>query len=392
MANEEQLVTLKQGAKVWNGWRAQNPDIAVDLSNATVWGTNLFYLGISPEFIELASPEWADLAGVNLSHADLRGAQLNHAYLMEADFTNANLSHINLNGALLSKANFSSANLRDANLGQADLRKCLLTQADLSDANLQEATLTEADLSGAHLTGSDFWRATIGGTILQNSDLSQSMGLETVVHSGPSNISRDIFIKSKGKIPDVFLWGCGLSDWEIEVVQLYKPDLSNEAVNKILYKLYDFRAGQAVQISPLFISYSRADSDFIDKIEGPLKKKGIRFWRDVQDLKSGRLEKQIDQAIRQNPTVLLVLSAHSLNSDWVEHEVRTARGLEKELERDVLCPVALDDTWKDSKWEKHIMEQVIKYNVLDFSDWKEDNKFDGMFRKLIGGLELFYKG
>ena len=51
------------------------------------------------------------------------------------------------------------------------------------------------------------------------------------------------------------------------------------------------------------------------------------------------MEKQIDRAIEKNPTVLLVLSENSLSSDWVEHEVRTARGLEKEMRRDVLCPV-----------------------------------------------------
>ena len=104
------------------------------------------------------------------------------------------------------------------------------------------------------------------------------------------------------------------------------------------------------------------------------------------------MEKQIDRAIRQNPTVLLILSEQSLNSDWVEHEVRTARLLEKEMERDVLCPIALDDSWKSSRWPKRIMEQIMEYNILDFSEWKDNVKFEGMFRKLIDGLELFYKG
>jgi hypothetical protein len=58
------------------------------------------------------------------------------------------------------------------------------------------------------------------------------------------------------------------------------------------------------------------------------------------------------------------------------------------LERDVLCPVALDDGWKSSRWPKRIME----YNILDFSEWEDDVKFEGMFRKLADGLELFYKG
>jgi len=104
------------------------------------------------------------------------------------------------------------------------------------------------------------------------------------------------------------------------------------------------------------------------------------------------VETQLDSAIRLNPTVLFVLSEHSLSSDWVEHEVRTARTLEKEMGRDVLCPVALDDSWKSSRWPKRIMKQIMEYNILDFSAWEDDSKFEGMFRKLIDGLELFYKG
>ena len=122
------------------------------------------------------------------------------------------------------------------------------------------------------------------------------------------------------------------------------------------------------------------------------RKQGVRFWRDIHDLRAGRVEKQIDRAISQNRTVLLVVSENSLKSDWVEHEVRTARELEKEIGRDVLCPVALDDSWKSSRWPKRIMEQIMEYNILDFSEWEDDVKFEGMFRKLIDGLELFYKG
>ena len=76
----------------------------------------------------------------------------------------------------------------------------------------------------------------------------------------------------------------------------------------------------------------------------------------------------------------------------MEHEVRTARELEKEIGRDVLCPVALDNSWKTSPWPKRVMEQVMEYNILDFSEWKDDGKFGNTFNKLIDGLELFYKG
>ena len=175
-------------------------------------------------------------------------------------------------------------------------------------------------------------------------------------------------------------------------MKLYDPDLSNDEITQIQHSMYDLRADQALQISPLFISYSHADGAFVDKVESQLNAKGIRFWRDVHEMKAGRIETQIDRAINQNRTVLLVLSEHSIKSDWVEHEVRTARGLEKEIGRDVLCPVALDDSWKSSPWPKRVMEQIMEYNILDFSVWEDDVKFEGMFRRLIDGLELFYKG
>jgi hypothetical protein len=135
---------------------------------------------------------------------------------------------------------------------------------------------------------------------------------------------------------------------DIEHTKLSNPHLSNEDINEILYKIYDLRAQQSLQVSPLFISYSHADKTFVNKLENHLNKGGIRFWRDVHDATAGRLEKQIDRAIRQNPTVLLVLSEHSLKSDWVEHEVRMARDLERKTVHDVLCPIALDESWNDS--------------------------------------------
>jgi hypothetical protein len=348
MANEEQLEILKKGVNVWNEWREQNPKIAVDLRSA-------------------------DLQRLNLGGAKLWGA---------------NLRGTNLFGCNLNRASFILADLRGA-----DLREVSLSGAWLDEANLRGASLLSSDLRDATFRRSNFMNAAVGGgTIFGNLDLSEANGLDHVVHLGPSTISTDTFARSKGKIPKVFLEGCGLNDWEIEETKLYNPDLSNEEIDKTLYRIHDLRASHALQISPLFISYSHADSEFVDKVGDCFAEKGVRYWRDIHEMKAGRIETQIDRGIRQNPTVLLILSEHSLNSDWVEHEVRTGRELEKELSRDVLCPVALDNSWKDSRWPKRVMEQIMEYNILDFSDWQDNSKFDCTFSKLIDGLELFYKG
>jgi Uncharacterized low-complexity proteins len=390
MANEEQVARLKKDVKAWNMWRAKNRDI--DLSGANLRANYLAGAFLRGANLSKADLRQSNLQGANLFVADLREADLTLADLSSADLALANLSQANLSRARLLSADFRETNLIGTNLFAANLKQADLWTADLSRANLKQANLSEANLSGAKLFGANLSGSHIGRTFFGAIDLSHTEGLEEIEHSGPSSIGVDTIQLSKGNIPIVFLRGCGLSDASVEYAKLSQPDLSNEEINKTLYKIYDLLASQALQISPLFISYSHADKEFVDRLGNHLTDKGIRYWRDIHDMKAGRMEKQIDRAIRQNPTVLLILSEHSLNSDWVEHEVRSARGLEKELERDVLCPVALDDSWTDSRWPKRILEQIREYNILDFSDWQDNGKFQGMFRKLIDGLELFYKG
>jgi uncharacterized protein YjbI with pentapeptide repeats len=397
MANTEQLAILKQGAQAWNKWRARNTEMEIDLSEADLAGVDLRCVdlqkaGLRSVQFSGASLKEANLRGANLAGANLVKAHLDGANLREANLITANLTRADLFEAYLTDTNLSSTKLQEAKFQRASLQRTNLSDAQLKGSDFQEANLWRANFSEVNLAGCNFGKALLEDTIWGNADLSEAIGLEAALHRGPSRISTDTFARSKGRITAAFLRGCGLSDWEIEAVKLYNPDLSNEEINNIQYRMYDLRATQALQISPLFVSYSHADSEFVDKLGESLTEKGIRYWRDIHDMKAGRMETQIDRAIRQNPTVLLVLSEHSLKSDWVEHEARTAHGLEKEMGRDVLCPVALDGSWKDSRWPKHVMEQIMEYNILDFSAWRDKNRFGSTFRKLIDGLELFYKG
>jgi hypothetical protein len=346
MADQEQVKLLKKGAKVWNKWRKKNPEVVIELDGALLNGTNL--------------------AGVHLA-----GAKLDEALLSDSNLRGANLGHASLSGSWLNGTDLSEATLCGVNFNRAELIGANLRKADLREANLGEAVL--------------------GNTIIAQVDLSQTRGLESVEHLAPSIIATDSIKLSKGEISEAFLRGCGLGDWEVESARLYRPGLSNQDIININYKIFDLRASQSIQISPLFISYSHADAVFVEKLELHLVGKGIRFWRDVHDMTSGRLEKQVDRAMRQNPTVILILSERSTRSDWVEHEARLARELEKELNRDVLCPIALDDSWKSAQWPARLMEQIMEYNILDYSNWKDDKSFAQVFHKMISGLDMFYK-
>ncbi len=377
MANPEHLKILKQGVEVWNAWREESPEVRPNLSEE-----DLRTVKFAPGIYEGASMGWD---AVNLVEADLLRANLGGAMLSGANLRDANLQGTGLQGANLFNAILTGAHLEEANLF------CTV----LVGSQLKDACLDRAHLAGTYIGSSNIESLSLRGTIVQsvvfsNLDLSQAQGLEEIEHHGPSTIGIDTFQRSGDSLPDAFLRGCGLSDWEIEVAKLYRPHLSQEQRTTLLYQIDCLQGGQPIQFNPLFVSYSHADKAFVEQLEPQFDERGIRYWRDVRDLKAGRMETQIDRAIRLNPTVLLVLSERSVESDWVEWEVTKARKLEKELRRDVLCPVALDDAWKTCPWEGPLRRQVEKYHILDFSEWRDIEAFSRQFQKLIDGLGLFY--
>lgn len=187
-----------------------------------------------------------------------------------------------------------------------------------------------------------------------------------------------------------FLRGCGLKDWEIESAKLYDPSLTPNEIAEIQHAVARLRADKPLQKHNVFISYSTTDSPFVDALESKLNGAGIHFWRDIHDAVAGRLDQNIERGIRQNPIVLLVLSEHSTQSDWVEHEVTLATQLKHEIKHDVLCPIALDDAWKTCDWNAPLRTQIMKYTILDFSQWQDSKAFDDAFRKIKTGLDLFY--
>ncbi len=367
MANPEHVAKLKEGVEAWNAWRKQNQAIKPDLREASL--------------------SEADLGWANLGGADLIKADLSRAYLFNADLSRADLSR-----ADLSRANLTMAMLREANLSVADLSVADLTMAILRRANLRRAILSMTILRDAHLGGANFANAHLYETIFANTYLKDAKGLKSCFHKGPSTIDNRT-LKQSGKLPLplAFLQGCGLSDWEIESAKLYQPGLTHQQITDIVYRIDTIRAESPIQIHNLFISYTHVDSPFVKHLEDHLKKRHVRFWRDVHDAPAGPLEKIVVRAMRHNPTVLLILSARSVESDWVEFEAKQARKLEKELDRHVLCPVALDDSWKNCKWPMRLRDQIEKYHILDFSCWQDSSVFKGMFERLLTGLDLFYE-
>jgi uncharacterized protein YjbI with pentapeptide repeats len=361
------------------------------------------------------------LARTTLRKAILKGAQLDGAELQGADLSSAQLQEVSLRGARIGGANLERADLSDANLSAAQLvaahlRFALLVRADLRDANLTSTDFFGADLEGADLYRScldeaSFVHARLEGTNLSSisaqrtsfghalllqtrilaSDIGDAHGLETCSHTGPSHLDLQTLRRCGWRLPPTFLRGCGLADWEIEAAKLHDAALTPNERSEITYEMIRLQVGQPIQVNPLFISYSHEDGSFVDHMCSALDTAGIRYWRDTKDGTSGRIDKVLERAMTLNPTVLLVLSQASVRSDWVAFEIDAATKLARKLNRDVLCPVTLDTSWRSAEnLSGQHRVQLEKYMVLDFGNWQESRNFKARFAKLIEGLGLHY--
>jgi hypothetical protein len=331
-ANKEQLEILKQGVEVWNSWRKENPEVKI-----------------------------------NLKDAKLSGYNLDGANLVEADLVTANLG---------------GASLQSASLLGAHLRRAFLDEVDLSNTEL-----SAADLSGAVVRKSNFSKAIMSLTILGDMDLSEVSGLETVIHFGPSTIGVDTIAQSKGKIPEVFLRGCGLNNLQIETAKLAVPGLDPEQITDITYKIHQLYLGGGIQYYSCFISYSSKDYEIVQQLHNDLQNNGVRCWFDREDLKIGdAIRPTIDRQIRLRDKLLVILSENSVKSEWVGDEVEGALEEESKSNRLVLFPIRLDDTVLNTRddWAAKIKR---RRHIGDFSNWKDKASYQKAFERLLRDLK-----
>jgi TIR domain len=82
---------------------------------------------------------------------------------------------------------------------------------------------------------------------------------------------------------------------------------------------------QAIQHYSCFIMYSAKDQEFAERLHADLQNNGERCWFAPHDMPiGGKIRDKIDVAIRLRDKLLLILSEHSIKSNWVEDEIEQA--------------------------------------------------------------------
>jgi len=125
------------------------------------------------ERLRRANLDGADLAGVNLSRAELSAVTLRDADLEGARLCGAKLRHVDLTGARMAGADLRGARLRDVDLERATLDGADLRGASLKGVRIQGASAVGLILSGAQLDGVELGDTDLGDALLDGCEIQE---------------------------------------------------------------------------------------------------------------------------------------------------------------------------------------------------------------------------
>lgn len=229
------------------------------LNNASLQGS-VFYSPGQDKTFGTFDDLIADLSGVDLKEANLRGAFLHSVALNRTNLMRSYLKQANLNKASLIGANLSSANLIKSNLQEADLEEASLTGADLGEATLMWANLYRANLGQIRAIDANFSYANLSSSNLQGADLS-SANLNHA-HLDEADLSNSQ------------LWGANLRLAQLKNANLQNANLSNADLRGANLDGADLQDADFVVVKPPRVG------DFVESV--PLEAtqariKGVNF-------------------------------------------------------------------------------------------------------------------
>ncbi len=151
----------------------------------------------------------------------------------------------------------------------------------------------------------------------------------------------------------------------------------------------------AAQFYSCFISYAGKDQDFAERLYADLRVQGVNCWFAPHDLQGGKkLYEQIRKAIQAYDRLLLILSEHSMHSEWVKTEIANARHREFKEKRQILFPIGLVPFSRIKAWTcfdgdmgRDVARDIREYFIPDFSNWRNDRSYRTAFERLLRDLK-----
>jgi hypothetical protein len=94
----------------------------------------------------------------------------------------------------------------------------------------------------------------------------------------------------------------------------------------------------------VFLSHNSADKPFVEKLANDLKRIGVNVWFDKWEIKVGEsLTWKIEQGIRENEYLAIILSPEAIQSEWVRCELSSAWAKQMQQKKVVVLPILYRD-------------------------------------------------
>ncbi len=217
-----------------------------------------------------ADPPWVTLRetqGINLQEAQLQEANLEGAYLAQAQLQRAGLREAHLGGAHLQRAELNWARLERAHLNSAELQSADLGGAQLQEAHLSEAYLQGANLSGAQLQGAYLQTAQLQEAYLEGAHL-QRAELNWARLEGAHLSSAEL---QRTDLRDAQLQGADLRRAQLQGTQLSRAQLQGADLREAQLQGVDFYGVESLAGAfwyGAFLDRTRIRSDQLGKAIG----------------------------------------------------------------------------------------------------------------------------
>lgn len=265
---------------------------------------------------------------MNLSHLEIRNADLSRANfsatnfdgtrLLNVNMSNCDLTHARFNGVSATLVDFSESNFDDAEIKGTDLNKCCLNKATINriEAYLWKnrhtsfvgAALVPKKLSHAHFYNCNFLECKFRGDSFDATDIKR----------GQIGSKLESYLANKGvnfelvRQPNTDDW----IDWKN--VQLPKDSKEFSVI------IYDYEAYWITENRwDVFISYQTAQKYFANSLADEIKMRGLKVWFDSATLAANdSLLQCINAGLNACPFGVVILSEEYFGRKWTEYELK----------------------------------------------------------------------
>lgn len=137
----------------------------------------------------------------------------------------------------------------------------------------------------------------------------------------------------------------------------------------------EVRRAERTQERVAFISHSTRDKPFVRRLAADLVAHGVKVWLDEQRLLVGdSVPEKIAQGLAESDFFLIVVSANSVESEWVKKELSSALVHEIERRKVTVLPIRIDD----AKMPNSIHDKL-------YADFR--GSYENGFRKLLDSIK-----